>query len=187
MLLLGMLAPLLLGICVSDFTCRRCCTVQKWQRGAVRESPLSTFEKWLDTSNATKGLSPVCSATEQANIRMRRKDEAMDPNGVLGIVVEGNHWVHQSIIVNLTRQPNPGRLGKDVVIIKPHKEPFRYQGSSITRHQYPLKLAWACTIHKTQGTTLDATAISMKHTFLVGTASAALSKVSSLSALYPVD
>ena len=121
-------------------------------------------------------------------------------NGVLGTVVDiiqGKQPLNQpeSIIVKFDndnvgknlRQQNPGRLGKDVVIIKPHTEQFRYQGSSITRHQYPLKLAWACTIHKTQGMTLDSAAISLKHTFLAGMAYVALSRVSSLSGLYLID
>ena len=121
-------------------------------------------------------------------------------NGVLGTVVDiikGRQPLNQpeSIIVKFDndnvgrnlRQNNPARLGKDVVIIKPHTEQFRYQGLSITRHQYPLKLAWACTIHKTQGMTLAAAAISLRHTFLAGMAYVALSRVSSLSGLYLVD
>lgn len=86
-----------------------------------------------------------------------------------------------------TRLQNPHSIGSDVVLIKPHAERFRFEGSLITRYQYPLKLAWACTVHKTQGMTLESAAVSLKNTFLAGMAYVAMSRVSSLAGLYLKD
>jgi len=71
--------------------------------------------------------------------------------------------------------------------IEPHEwEVDGYKG--ITRKQIPLLLAWACTIHKAQGSTLDSALIDIgTNTFECGQAYVALSRVKSLEALYVHD
>jgi ATP-dependent DNA helicase PIF1 len=57
--------------------------------------------------------------------------------------------------------------------------------SGISRTQYPLRLAWACTIHKAQGATLDSALIDIgEGVFEVGQAYVALSRVKSLDSLF---
>jgi hypothetical protein len=57
----------------------------------------------------------------------------------------------------------------------------------ITRSQFPLALAFACTIHKTQGMTLQNVVISMNSRFGPGQAYVAMSRVRTLAGLNFID
>ncbi|XP_068449333.1 uncharacterized protein [Clinocottus analis] len=78
----------------------------------------------------------------------------------------------------------PGRPD-DLVYIERAEENLKQKG--VVRRQFPVRLAFACTIHKVQGMTRASAVVSLKHIFEPGMAYVALSRVTSLSGLYVLD
>lgn len=71
--------------------------------------------------------------------------------------------------------------------IEVEPETWRFEDGDTVRAeiiQLPLRLAWAVTVHKSQGMTLDAARIDLAKTFVAGQGYVALSRVRSLAGLY---
>lgn len=60
----------------------------------------------------------------------------------------------------------------------------KFMTSKCTRLQYPLKLAWALTIHKAQGATLERTEVQVSGAFAAGQTYVALSRCTALDGLW---
>lgn len=68
--------------------------------------------------------------------------------------------------------------------IRPVESEFVYRGRHVIRTQFPLILAWACTVHKVQGISLDKAVIDLGSSiFEYGMAYVALSRIRTISGL----
>ena len=120
-------------------------------------------------------------------------------NGVLGTVclvkIDENTKHPKTIYVNFDDERIGSNLRAKFPCTVPglqHATPIGLDEDKVTnrggvRRQFPLRLAWACTIHKVQGLTLDKAVVSFKKIFSAGQAYVALSRVTSIENLIIQD
>ncbi|MFA7252610.1 MAG: AAA family ATPase [Candidatus Paceibacterota bacterium] len=95
-------------------------------------------------------------------------------NGTLGIIVG---FDHEGPIVQTVRGKN--------IHVKPANWMIEEEGKmKASIGQYPLRLAWAITVHKSQGMSLDAIEVDLSKSFEKGMGYVALSRVRSLDGLH---
>ena len=117
----------------------------------------------------------MLSVNTQVMITVNNKDLKV-ANGTRGIIVE----------FTKNKEPIIELLDKRRMIIEYH--PFEFEDSNkhkIRKHQLPLKLAWALTIHKSQGLSLDYVCTDIGETiFEYGQVYVVLSRVKSIKGLF---
>jgi ATP-dependent DNA helicase PIF1 len=96
----------------------------------------------------------------------------------------------RGVVTDFTPGGNPvvKFMNGKVIIVGEHTWSSDETDSAVKRKQLPLRLAYALTIHKAQGASLDSALIDVgSATFEYGQAYVALSRVRSLDALYIYD
>ena len=145
--------------------------------GAGPPAEVEFLQKNLTTPAELK-LKKSARVMVTANLKNPEGDSLLAANGEIGTVIE---WSNSSITVRL----DSGKL----LEIAPQKWEFdpTAGGKTGTFTQFPLRLAWATTIHKSQGLTLDAALIDIRAAREPGQAYVAISRVKSLEGLHLKD
>ncbi|XP_026120183.1 LOW QUALITY PROTEIN: uncharacterized protein LOC113099530, partial [Carassius auratus] len=146
-------------------------------------------------------LSKCVSLGIGARVMLKKNIEVADGlvNGAFGTVVhisesQNNDNDFPSAIHVEFDDPNVGkiqrsktchRFSQNSTVIEVQEDQVTNDGG--IRRQFPLRLAWACTVHKVQGLTVDRAVVSLKKIFTAGQAYVALSRVRSLSGLIIED
>lgn len=145
--------------------------------------PMETFEYRMESrgkENLVALLKNSCLAPETLVLKLgarvmmvKNSYEGKYANGTLGIVTACDDW-------SITVRVGDGRE----IAVKPASWKIEEDGKVKAEIiQYPLRLAWAITVHKSQGMSLDSAEIDLTQAFEKGMGYVALSRVRTLEGL----
>lgn len=134
-------------------------------------------------SAIVEGIKRTCLAVEELKLKVGA-EVMFIKNDTMGKYVNGT----RGIIIGFDKGPESWPIVKtyDDETLIAYPEEWKYEDNGIIRGiitQVPLRLAWAITIHKSQGMTLDAAEIDLGDAFEPGMGYVALSRVRSLNGL----
>jgi hypothetical protein len=137
-------------------------------RGAKKE-----VERIFNTSFATPELKLKKGAIV---LFIKNNQEKGYINGTLGKIIKFDKILESPVVETFSG---------DIITAEPMQWEVEDKKGDIVAivKQVPLKLAWAITIHKSQGMTLDAAEIDLSNTFEVGQGYVALSRIKSIDGL----
>ncbi|XP_039454375.1 uncharacterized protein LOC120433000 [Oreochromis aureus] len=139
-------------------------------------------------------LPDTLKVAEGARVMLTRNIDIQNGlvNGAFGKLLRVVYSENDQHIIKLGLKMDNETSGKNnrtpadnMVYIERAEENLKQKG--VVRRQFPVKLAFACTIHKVQGMTTTSAVVSLKSIFEPGMAYVAVSRVTSLSGLYLLD
>ncbi|KAL4009568.1 hypothetical protein ACER0C_003420 [Sarotherodon galilaeus] len=139
-------------------------------------------------------LPDTLKVAEGARVMLTRNIDIQNGlvNGAFGILLRVVYSENDHHIIKLGLKMDIETSGKNnrtpadnMVYIERAEENLKQKG--VVRRQFPVKMAFACTIHKVQGMTTTSAVVSLKSIFEPGMAYVAVSRVTSLSGLYLLD
>jgi ATP-dependent DNA helicase PIF1 len=135
----------------------------------------------------TRFLNKLCIAKQELNLKINSQVILLKNLDVQKKLVNGS----RGCVIGFTemRLPKVRFLDGSEIVIKYDTWSFQGGLSSMihSRKQIPLDLAWAISIHKSQGMTLDSVEISLSRVFENGQAYVALSRAKSLQNVRILD
>ena len=138
---------------------------------------------------STDDLPDVLSVGVGARVMLLRNIDVGDGlvNGAFGTIHGFDHTGNSITSVHVKfdsdKVGSKRKLENGCVAIERHEDRLN-RSKNVTRRQFPLKLAWACSIHKVQGMTVKEIVFDMEGTFTYGQAYVALSRATTMDGLY---
>ncbi|KND49861.1 MAG: ATP-dependent DNA helicase PIF1 [Parcubacteria bacterium C7867-003] len=144
-----------------------------------------TSKKFYMTSKGSSGLSETlkksCLSPEELELKVGAKvmftknhPEGLYVNGTLGVIKEFNSFGEPVVLT---------KSGMEISVVSQSWKIEEEGKVKAEINQYPLRLAWAITVHKSQGMSLDSMEVDLSKSFVKGMGYVALSRVRSLEGM----